>query len=105
MRVIAVSTLKAFWEQHIDAEGPLRSWHQEAANARWQNHGQLKAQYKSASVLTAKRVVFNIKGNSYRLIVDIEYKLQIIFVVWIGTHKQYEKVDAKTSGYGKANKK
>jgi len=105
MRVIAVKTLKAFWEQYDDAEGPLRAWYQEVANAQWQNQGQLKAHYKSASVLTAKRVVFNIKGNSYRLIVDIEYRLQIIFVVWIGTHKQYEKIDAKTSGYGKANKK
>lgn len=105
MRVIAVRTLKMFWEQHPDAGGSLRAWYQEASKAAWQNHGQMKAQYKSASVITARRVVFNIKGNSYRLIMDIEYRLQIIFIVWIGNHLQYEKINAKTIGYGKADKK
>ena len=105
MRVIAVRTLNIFWEQHPDTEGSLRSWYQEAIKAAWQNHGQMKTQYKSASVITAKRVVFNIKGNSYRLIVDIEYRLQIIFIVWVGSHLQYEKINAKTIGYGKADKK
>ena len=60
---------------------------------------KLKAKYRNASILTSKRVVFNIKGNDFRLIVDIEYRLKIIFIVWIGTHKQYDKIDAKTISY------
>ena len=99
MRVIAINTLKRFWEQYPEAEGSLRAWYQEAAKAIWQNHGQLKTQFKNASVLNAKRVVFNIKGNAYRLVVDIEYRMQIIFIVWAGTHKQYEKLDVKKIGY------
>ena len=105
MRVIAVRTLKAFWAVHADAEQSLRSWYQEASSVSWRNAGQLKLQYKNASILTSKRVVFNIKGNAYRLVVDVEYRLQILFIVWLGTHKKYNEIDAKTIGYGKANKK
>jgi mRNA interferase HigB len=103
MRIISVQTLRSFWTDYPDAEMPLRSWYQEAAKAAWRNSGQLKTQFKNASILSSKRVVFNIKGNSYRLIVDIEYRLQIIFIVWIGTHKQYDKINAETIGYDKAN--
>jgi len=101
MRVIAVRTLKEFWKKHPETQNSLQAWYQEATKANWRNHGQLKSQFKSASILNAKRVVFNIKGNAYRLIVDIEYRLQIIFIVWAGTHKQYEKIDAKKIGYDK----
>ena len=72
-------------------------------NADWNSPNELKAQYRGASVITDKRVVFNIHGNSYRLIVDIEYRLKIVFVVWFGTHKQYDKINAKTISYVKAN--
>ena len=99
MRIIAVSTLRNYWIKHKTAEQPLKSWIQEAANSTWKNSAQLKAKYRNASILTSKRVVFNIKGNDFRLIVDIEYRLKIIFVVWIGTHKQYDKIDAKTISY------
>jgi mRNA interferase HigB len=105
MRVIALRSLTTFWATHTDAEGPLLSWYAEAVKAEWKNPGQLKIQYKNASLLTSKRVVFNIKGNSYRLIVDIEYRLQIIFIVWIGTHRNYNGIDAKTIRYDKTNKK
>jgi len=105
MRVIASRTLKTFWTVYSDAEGPIRSWYQEVAKANWKNPGQLKLHYKNASILTSKRVVFNIKGNAYRLISDVEYRLQIIFIVWIGTHKKYNEIDAKTIGYVKAHKK
>jgi len=101
MRVIAVRTLKEFWRKHPETQNALRAWYQEVSKADWRNHGQLKSQFKNASVLNAKRVVFNIKGNDYRLIVDIEYRLQIMFMVWAGTHKQYEKIDAKKIGYDK----
>src|SRR5690606_34603991 len=105
MRVIAVKTLKAYWEAFPQAEQSLLSWHEEANVVDWNNPNELKAQFRNASILTDKRVVFNIHGNTYRLIVDIEYRLKIVFIVWFGTHKQYDKIDAKTVNYGKTNKK
>lgn len=105
MRVIAVQTLKAYWHEFPLAEQALLSWYEEAQLAEWNSPNELKVQYRNASVLTNKRVVFNIHGNTYRLIVDIEYRLKIVFVVWFGTHKEYDKIDAKEISYVKANKK
>ena len=96
MRVIAVSTLRAFWERYPDAEQPLTAWYEEATSANWSQPADIKAQYRSASVLKNRRVVFNIKGNDYRLIVAIAYKLQIVYVKFVGTHKEYDAVDAET---------
>ncbi len=96
MRVIAVSTLRVFWERHPDAEQPLKAWHEEATSAVWTQPAEIKAQYRSASVLKNRRVVFNIKGNDYRLIVAIAYKLQIVYVKFVGTHQEYDAVDAET---------
>ncbi|MEX2594227.1 MAG: type II toxin-antitoxin system HigB family toxin [Anditalea sp.] len=103
MRVIAIKTLKEYITEFHQAEQALLSWHEEAALASWNNPNELKAQYRNASILNEKRVVFNIHGNSYRLIVDFEYRLKIIFVVWFGTHKQYDKINAKTISYVKTN--
>lgn len=105
MRIIAVKTLKDYWEEFPQAEQALLSWHEEAEEASWSNPNELKAQYRNASILTDKRVVFNIHGNSFRLIVDIEYRLKIMFVLWFGTHPQYDKIDAKKVSYVKTNKK
>ncbi len=105
MRVIAVSTLKKIWEKYPAAEQSIWSWHEEAEKAEWNNLNELKEQYRNASVLNDKRVVFNIHGNSFRLIIDIEYRLKISFIVWFGTHKEYDKIDAKNISYVKANKK
>lgn len=96
MRVIAVSTLRAFWERYPDAEQPLKAWYEEATSVSWSQPADIKAQYRSASVLKNRRVVFNIKGNDYRLIVAIAYKLQIVYVKFAGTHKEYDAVDAET---------
>lgn len=98
MRVIAFKTLKEFWEQpaYNDAEIPLRTWYHEAKNAEWENPNELKMQFKSARIVGESRVVFNIKGNAYRLVVAIKYDFQTIFVRFIGTHKQYDTIDAKT---------
>lgn len=96
MRVIAVSTLRAFWQRHPDAEQPLKAWYEEATSAIWAQPADIKAQYRSASVLKNRRVVFNIKGNDYRLIVAVAYKLQIVYVKFVGTHKEYDAVDAVT---------
>jgi mRNA interferase HigB len=102
MRVIAVKTLRLYVKKKIEAEQSLLSWYQEAERASWRNHNDLKQQFANASVISNKRVVFNIHGNKYRLIVDIEYHLQIIFIVWIGTHKEYDNIDAKKVSYVKA---
>jgi mRNA interferase HigB len=96
MRVIAVSTLRAFWETHPDAEQPLKAWYEEANHAAWTQPADIKAQYRSASVLKNRRIVFNIKGNDYRLVVAVAYKLQIIYVKFVGTHKEYDAIDAET---------
>lgn len=96
MRVIAVSTLRAFWERYPDAEQPLKAWYEEATSASWSLPADIKAQYRSASVLTNRCVVFNIKGNDYRLIVAIAYKLQIVYVKFVDTHKEHDAVDAET---------
>jgi mRNA interferase HigB len=103
MRVIAVKTLKKYWTQYPAAKQSLLSWYEEAEAAEWETPNQLKEQYRNASIISAKRVVFNIHGNAYRLIVIIEYKLKIVFILWFGTHKQYDKIDAKKIIYGKTN--
>lgn len=104
MRIISRKTLISFWEKHGDSEQSLRAWFDEAENASWSSASELKQQYKNASIITKKRVVFNIKGNHYRLVVDIEFKLGIIFIVWIGSHTEYDKLNIKEITYVKSNK-
>lgn len=96
MKVIAVATLRRFWASHPDAEQPLRAWHDEAARADWKQPAHSKAQYRSASILKSRRVVFNIRGNDYRLIVAVAYKIGVVYVKFIGTHAQYDEIDAET---------
>ena len=96
MRVIAVAALRAFWQQHPDSEQPLKAWFEEASKASWTQPSDIKAQYRSASILKNRRVVFNIRGNDYRLVVAIAYRLQIVYVKFIGTHRQYDAIDAHT---------
>ena len=103
MRVIAVKTLKFYAKKKKEAKQSLFVWYHEARRAHWKNHNELKQQIGNASVIGEKRVVFNIHGNKYRLIVDIEYRLQIIFIVWLGTHDEYDKIDAKNIAYVKTD--
>lgn len=103
MRIVAKSTLKKFWVKHADAEMSLQSWHKLVSEAGWKNPAQLKEEIKSASLVDSNRVVFNIKGNDYRLVTYIDFKFQIVFVLWLGTHKQYDKVDVKTITYDKGD--
>ncbi|SEF80316.1 type II toxin-antitoxin system HigB family toxin [Thauera chlorobenzoica] len=93
MRMIAVSTLRDFWKLHPDAEQPLKAWFEEVTKASWTRPSDINAQYGSASIFKNRRVVFNIKGNDYRLIVAIAYKLQVVYVKFVGTHKEYDEVD------------
>lgn len=95
MRIIAVKTLKDFWNKHNDAEQHLRAWYAEAKNADWKKPADITKLYRSASILTNKRVVFNIKGNDYRLVNAINYEFKIIYVRFIGTNKEYDKINAK----------
>lgn len=94
MRVISRKRLKDFWESHRDAEQPLKAWYAEVTRAQWMGPGDIKARYPSASILANDRVVFNIKGNRYRLIVIVRYKAGIVFVRFIGTHPEYDGIDA-----------
>lgn len=96
MRIIARSTLRTFWEQHPDAEQPLKAWFHDAEQARWTTPAEVKAAYGNASIIGNNRVVFNIKGNEYRLIVMIRYDISIVFIRFVGSHKEYDKVDAAT---------
>lgn len=95
MHVIARSTLREFWKKHKDAEQPLRSWFSEGSKAGWDTPAEIKDQYRSASVLKNQRVVFDLCGFKYRLVVRINYKYQIVYVRFIGTHKEYDKVNAE----------
>ena len=103
MRIIAKRTLQQFWERHPQTEQPLKAWFDEAQSASRDNPNELKRQYRSASIIGKKRVVFNIHGNDFRLVVDIEYRLKIIFIVWIGTHGEYDTIDITTLHYVKTN--
>jgi mRNA interferase HigB len=96
MRVIAVSTLREFWEEHADAEQSLKSWHKEATDTRWKEPNDIKRLYPSADILPGNRIVFNIKGNTYRLIVKIHYNTGIVFIRFVGTHAEYDKINAET---------
>lgn len=94
MRVIAKRTLRDFWEKHADSEQQLKSWYNEAEQADWKFPNDIKKDYPLASILEDNRMVFNIRGNNYRLIVRINYKYGIVWIRFVGTHAEYDKVDA-----------
>jgi mRNA interferase HigB len=96
MRILSRSTLRDFWETHPDAEEALKTWYSEAFNANWQSPLDVKRFRRNVSIIANDRVVFNIKGNTYRLIVSIRYDIGIIFIRFIGNHSEYDKVDAET---------
>jgi mRNA interferase HigB len=99
VRVTSKQTLRRFWEGasgRDDARRALEAWHREARRAAWRSPQDIKRQYASASVLKGSRVVFNICGNRYRLVVRINYSLQIVFIRFVGTHVRYDAVDAET---------
>ena len=99
MRVIALSTLKAFWERnraHMDAKEPRLAWYRHALKADWASPAQVKADLRSASILRDGRVVFNIAGNKYRLVAWINYPYRVLYVRFVGTHAQCDGIDAQT---------
>ena len=93
MRIIAKRALRVFWERHPQAKGPLEAWHQEVARAEWAHPSAVKTQFNSASLLPDNRVVFNIGGNKYRLVVKINYPFHIVYVRFVGSHREYDQID------------
>jgi mRNA interferase HigB len=96
MRIIAISQLKSFWQKYPDSEQPLLAWIDEARNADWSTPTDIKEQFRSASILKSRRAVFNIKGNDYRLVVAVAYRYGALYIKFVGTHKQYDTIDADT---------
>lgn len=94
MGVIAKRTLREFWEQHADCEQQLKAWYRETEKANWNNPNELKEDYPSASILKNNRICFNIKGNDYRLIVKFNFEFRIAWIRFVGTHAEYDKIDA-----------
>jgi mRNA interferase HigB len=95
MRVIAKRTLRKFWAEHADSEQPLKAWHDEMLKASWSRPSDIKAMYRNASFVANNRVVFNIAGNKYRLVAAIDYRRQALFIKFIGTHTEYDKVNVE----------
>jgi len=96
MKIVSVKILKEFWIKFPDSEQALRSWVEEARLAKWDQPADIKEKYRSASVLKGKRVAFNIKGNDYRLIVAVAYRFGAVYIKFIGTHEQYDAINAET---------
>ncbi len=96
MRVIALKTLRIFWERHPSARQAIQAWYYDATHATWKSPADIKSVYSNASILANNRVVFNIKGNRYRLVVAIHYQFGIVYIRFIGTHEEYDKIDATT---------
>jgi mRNA interferase HigB len=95
-RIFAKSTLRQFWEKHADSEQYLKTWYDTAMSANWKSPNDIKLTYVNASILKSGRVVFNIKGNSYRLVVKFNFEKQWAFIRFIGTHAEYDRIDANT---------
>jgi len=97
VRIIAIRTLRVFWgnQRYKDAEQPLKAWYAEAKKADWRSPNQIKNQYGHASIVGNDRVIFNIAGNKYRLVVAVRYAFGIVYIRFIGTHRQYDKINAE----------
>jgi mRNA interferase HigB len=99
MRVIALSTLRSFWEGktgYADAREPTLAWYRHTLKADWRSPADVKREFGTASILRDGRVVFNIAGNKYRLVVWINYPYRVVYVRFMGTHVQYDRIDAQT---------
>jgi mRNA interferase HigB len=100
MRIISRRTLREFvasragHKDHRTLKVALDAWFDEVRKARWESTADIKRHYASASVLTAERIVFNIKGNRYRLIVSVDFEKSIVWIKWLGTHREYDRIDA-----------
>jgi mRNA interferase HigB len=96
MRVISRKILRQFWEKHPDARQSLQAWYADVKHAKWKRPADIRSVYRTASFISNRRVVFNIKGNNYRIIVLIEYSFGIVYIRFVGTHQEYDRIDAET---------
>jgi len=96
MRIISRRILREFWEKHPDAAIPLQTWFHDVGRAIWTGPADIKAVYRNASFLANNRVVFNIKGNHYRLVVLVVYQHGVVYIRFVGTHEEYDRIDAAT---------
>lgn len=94
MRVIARKTLREFWEKHRETRSALESWYKEARSAEWRTPNDVKRKFPKARFLEGNRIIFEINGNSIRLIIRVNYEFQVIYIRFIGTHAEYDKIDA-----------
>ncbi|WP_028624725.1 type II toxin-antitoxin system HigB family toxin [Pseudomonas sp. Ant30-3] len=95
MIIIAISHLKSFWTKYPESEQSLLAWIDEVRNAGWKAPSDIKAHFAAASILKSRRVVFNIKGNDFRLVVAVAYRFGAVYIKFVGTHKQYDAIDAE----------
>ena len=95
MRIIAKKTLRQFWESHPDAEEPLLAWYREVEKEDWDTPAKVKQKYANASIVGNSRVVFNIRGNAYRLIVAINYPYRVVYIRCVATHAEYDQIDVE----------
>ena len=96
MRVIALKALRTFWDKHPDARQALQAWYHDATRSAWKSPAEIKEMYRNASFVGKNRVVFNIKGNKYRLVVAVQYCFGIVYIRFVGSHRAYDAIDAET---------
>lgn len=96
MRVISRKALRLFWESHADARQALQAWYADVKRAQWKSPTDIKKAYRNASIIANNRVVFTVKGNKYRVVVTVQYKFGIVFIRFVGTHQEYDQIDATT---------
>jgi len=97
MRIVSKRTLREFWAKsdHAVSQGPLEAWHEEVCKADWDTPQKVKDQFGNASIVGNNRVVFNIKGNDYRLVVQINYPYRMVYIRFIGTHSEYDAINVE----------
>jgi len=96
MRIVSLQTLRAYWIKNPESEQALLAWRDEVLSEKWTQPADVKERYATASIIKKRRVVFNIKGNKFRLIVAVAYKIGVVYIKFIGTHKEYDAVDGET---------
>ena len=98
MRILSEKALRAFWERHPNSEQSLRAWVDEVKRADWDNPAQVRDRFATASIVKDNRVVFNIGGNQFRLVAWINYRRRSVYIKWLGTHAEYDRIDVEKVG-------
>jgi len=94
MRIFSRKILREFWEKHPDAQNPLQTWYLDVKHTNWEKSSDIKVVYQTASFLKNNRIIFNIKGNTYRIVIVVHYKNGDVFIRFVGTHSEYDRIDA-----------